>query len=237
MHDSLDKVYFSSWIIQTFCGFPSELDKPTGLHDVTLLWFRLTVDSIRGRPIRISDVVSQTVIFLVLGTAHCQIHHLSFLSTRIFQHLSQSLCCSFPQLLTTWVSIHSCSFPQPLPVMHDIGWWWLLCGCCRLLLLADGQSHSKNSLLFLAWTTEKPFPHPESLFHQTQQWWARRWSRYWKCFSWKESWSACVGWRSGSGCWAHNLWAETVRPLDQSSHRRWDRCKGYLVLSPVRHEQ
>ena len=36
MHDSLDKIYFSSSIILTFCGIPFELDKPTGLHDETL---------------------------------------------------------------------------------------------------------------------------------------------------------------------------------------------------------
>ena len=37
MHDSLDRVYFSSSSTRTFCGFPFELDKPTGLHDVTLI--------------------------------------------------------------------------------------------------------------------------------------------------------------------------------------------------------
>ena len=37
MRESLDKVVFSSSILRTFCGFPFELDKPTGLHDVTLM--------------------------------------------------------------------------------------------------------------------------------------------------------------------------------------------------------
>ena len=37
LRDSLDKVNFSSSIVRTFCGFLFELDKPTGLHDATLI--------------------------------------------------------------------------------------------------------------------------------------------------------------------------------------------------------
>ena len=56
VRDSLNKVHFSSLIIRRFCGFPSELDKPIGLHDVTLIFViqKLTVDSIHNHPIRIS---------------------------------------------------------------------------------------------------------------------------------------------------------------------------------------
>ena len=36
MLDSIAKVFFSSSILRTFFGFPSELDMSTGLHDVAV---------------------------------------------------------------------------------------------------------------------------------------------------------------------------------------------------------
>ena len=36
MLDSIAKVFFSSSILRILCGFPSELDMSTGLHDVTV---------------------------------------------------------------------------------------------------------------------------------------------------------------------------------------------------------
>ena len=149
-------------------------------------------------------------------------HDLSFHSTRIFQNLSNR-CVA--------VSRNSSQHVHNVAVSRNSfhhAWQWMMlaavCCCCRLLLLTDGHSHLEDSLLFLAWTTGKSFPHQRCPCHQTQRWWAPRWSPYGNYFPVKQRLSACVGLRSRPESWAQNLWPGTLQPFNQTRHRSRYRC-------------
>ena len=148
MPGSLDKFYFSSSILHTFCGFPREIDWSIDLHDATPssviqvgCWFHtqphnqhffvlqiilsLSVSStfiLKSSPsFSFKVIMDQTRIFLALGTTHWQVRNLSLPST-----------------------LRSVAEPRNSLVLAAVG-------CrCRLLMHAEGQRHYKDSLLFLA---------------------------------------------------------------------------------------
>ena len=156
MPGSLDKFYFSSSILHTFCGFPREIAWSIDLHDATPssviqvgCWFHTQPHNQHFfvPPNHIIPLnIHPRVVF-------CQLYiHLEELSKFLFQsnHGSdKNLSCSWDDTLASSRSLspstlRSVAEPRNSLVLAAVG-------CrCRLLMHAEGQRHYKDSLLFLA---------------------------------------------------------------------------------------
>ena len=154
MPDSLDKFYFSSSLLPTFCSFPCEIIQSTGLHDATPS-FVIQVGSMYSRTISISCASNHTTpVNSQPRKVFCQLYiHLEELSKCIFQsnHDQTSI---FLVLGTTQCQEFSISLsfrhfgPVQSPAPRCFWLPWVADAACCCMLKDRGTK--KDSLPFLA---------------------------------------------------------------------------------------